>query len=393
LFDELAKKTDDRQGKGLMKMNNRSVQESTALPKITLGQTGIELTRYGLGGFHQLEISSEIVERVVGAYLANGGNYIETARSYGRGASESKIGRALQGRRDQVVLCTKTGARTADKARRELEQSLQELGTDHVEFCLFHGVGEGELDQITAKGGAFEGLQKAVDEGLVGALGLSSHHPPVYLEAFDRLPLALILIWCNFLDNLNYPIIPNVILLEAHKRGIGVTAMKPLADGYLYRSVEDAIRYSLGAGAELVVCGTNSVEHVQQVAAAVRKGPADVVMREAILRDAVDLAQYVCRQCGQCPEALMDLFRLEGVYDRQMIDYLPHDPADYALRVRLAHWFAGRERATEGYGAAGYDADALIASAQGITCPYGIDIGRKARIATAKLTGQPVNRV
>jgi len=366
---------------------------SKTVPTVSLGKTGKQLAQYGLGGFHQLEISAEIVEQVIDAYLAEGGNYIETARSYGRGASEDKIGRALQGRRDQVTLCTKTGARTADEARRELEQSLTELRTDHVDFCLFHGIGDGELDQITAKGGALEGLQKAVDEGLVGALGMSSHWPPVYLEAFDRLPLALILIWCNYLDNLNFPIIPQTIIPEARKRGIGVTAMKPLADGYLYRSVESAVRYSLGAGAELVVCGTNAVEHVQQVAAAVRKGPADESEQAAILRDAVDLGQYVCRQCGVCSQTLMKVFELEGLYDRQMIDQMEHDPANYALRVRLAHWFNGRERATETFAAAGYDPAALLAEAQGVACPYQIDVPRKVRLAAAKLTGEAVNRV
>jgi predicted aldo/keto reductase-like oxidoreductase len=370
-----------------------SHRDSSTLPKVLLGRTGKQLARYGLGGFHQLEISSEIVEKVIDAYLASGGNYIETARSYGRGASEDKIGRALEGRREQVTLCTKTGAKTADEARRELEQSLEALRTDHVEFCLFHGIGEGELDAITTKGGAFEGLQRAMDEGLVEHLGMSSHWPPVYLEAFERLPLSLILIWCNYLDNLNFPIIPNTIIPKAREMGIGVTAMKPLADGYLYRSVENAVRYSLGAGADVVVCGTNAVDHVRQVAAAVCEGPVDEAQQEAILRDAVDLGQYVCRQCGGCPETLMDIFRLEGVYDRQMIDYLPHDPANYALRVRLAHWFAGRERASDAFGAAGYDVTELIADAGKVNCPYGIDAARKVRIATAKLTGQPVNRL
>jgi len=375
-------------------MSSKSFPQQTAkLPTVSLGETGKTLSQYGLGGFHQLEISAEIVEQVIDCYLAEGGNYIETARSYGQGASEDKIGRALQGRRDRVTLCTKTGAKTADEARRELEQSLEELRTDHVDFCLFHGIGDGEMDPITAKGGALEGLQKAVDEGLVGALGMSSHWPPVYLEAFERLPIKMILIWCNYLDNLNFPIIPNVIIPEAHRRGIGVTAMKPLADGYLYRSVERAVRYSLGAGADLVVCGTNAVEHVQQVAAAVRKGPASPDEQAATLRDAVDLGQYVCRQCGVCSQTLMDVFQLEGLYDRQMIDQMQHDPANYALRVRLAHWFAGRERAAEAFAAEGYDPAALLAEAKGVACPYGIDVPRKVRIATAKLTGQPVNRV
>ncbi len=364
-----------------------------SLPMVALGKTGKQVSRFCLGGFHQVEISSEVVERVVDAFLANGGNYIETARSYGGGASEEKLGRALKGRRDQVVLCTKTGQRTADDARREFEQSLKALQTDYVDFCLFHGVGEGELDAVTAKGGALEGLQKEIDGGTLGALGLSSHWPPVYLEAFDRLPLSLILIWCNYLDNLNYPIIPDEIIPEARRRGIGVTAMKPLADGYLYRSVERAVRFTLGSGADVAVCGANCVEHVEQVATAVRQGPADEALKEQILRDAVDLGQYVCRQCGECPAGLMDTFRLEGVYDRQMIDYLPHDPADYALRVRLAHWFAGRERAAELFASAGYKPDALVAEAKGVTCPYGIDVARKARITTAKLTGGDVRLV
>lgn len=365
----------------------------SSLPMIELGKIGKKLSRFGLGGFHQLEISSEIVVQVVDTFLANGGNYIETARGYGQGASESKLGRALKGRRDQVILCTKTGARTADEARRGLEQSLEDLGTDHVEFCLFHGIEDGEMDQITAKGGALEGLQRAMDEDLIEMLGMSSHWPPVYLEAFERLPISMILIWCNYLDNLNFPIIPEKIIPEAHKRGIGVTAMKPLADGYLYRSVEHAVRYTLGAGAEIAICGTNTVEHVEQVAAAVRKGPADEALQETILRDAVDLGQYVCRQCGGCPAVLMDTFRLEGLFDRQMMDYLPHDPADYALRARLAHWFGGRERAAEMFKAAGYGLEALIADAADVECPYGIDVTRKVRLATAKLTDQSAHWV
>ena len=102
------------------------------LPKVELGQTGRELTQFGLGGFHQVEISSEIVTQVVDTFLAEGGNYIETARGYGNGASEDKLGRALEGRRDQVTLCSKTGAITADDALRDVEQSLRLLRTDHI---------------------------------------------------------------------------------------------------------------------------------------------------------------------------------------------------------------------------------------------------------------------
>ena len=368
---------------------NVSQQGRGELPKVELGRTGKSLTRYALGGFHQVEISSEIVEQVVDAYLSSGGNYIETARSYGNGSSEEKIGRALQGRRDQVMLCSKTTAETADDARRELEQSLDLLKTDHIEFYLLHCVKPEKLDRIAGKGGAAEGLAKAVDEGILDGVGLSSHWVQVYLDAMERLDLSLILVWFSYLENLNYPIIPERIVPEARGRGIGVAGMKPLSDGFLYRTVENAIRYAL-AGTDVVVCGTNTVEHVEQVAAAVRKGPADQALQQETLREAVDLGKYVCRRCARCPVPLMETFRLEGVFDRQMIDLLPHDPADLALRKVLSKWFAGSQQACEEFAASGWDVDALLASAAEVRCPYRIDVPRKARIATTKLTGQPV---
>ena len=87
----------------------------------------------------------------------------------------------------------------------------------------------------------------------------------------------------------------------------------------------------------------------------------------------------------------MALFRLEGYVDRQMIDYLPHDPANYALRLRLAHWFDFKAEAQKRYAAAGWDDEALLATAGAVDCPYGIDVGRKARLALAKLKDEPLN--
>ncbi len=363
------------------------------LPQIALGATGLTVSRLGLGGFHQLEISSEIVAQVVDAFLEVGGTYIETARGYGDGASERKLGRALAGRRDRVVLASKSGARDAAGIRRDLEISLELLQTDHIEFYFFHGVNTlEELDTIAGKGGALEALLRAKEEGLIRGLGFSSHRPPqLYLEAIRRLPLSVILIWDNYLEEQFVPEIQQQVYPLARERGVGITAMKPLADGFLYRSPEPALRYALGSGSEVLVCGMNTVDHVYEAAAAIAKGPADAEERKAILRDAPELGAYVCRQCGGCSEALMALFRLEGYVDRQMIDYLPHDPADYALRLRLAHWFDLTTIAQQRFVDAGWDAGDLVAEARGVACPYGIDVARKTRFALAKLQGERLN--
>jgi hypothetical protein len=369
------------------------MKETMKLPQIELGATGYRVSRLGLGGFHQLEISSEIVEEVVSAFLEVGGNYIETARGYGRGASESKLGRALEGRRDQVVLASKSGARDGDGIRRDLECTLEELRTDHVEFYFFHGVNTlDDLDTITSRGGALEALLKAKDEGLISGMGFSSHRPPkLYLEAIRRLPLSVILIWDNYLEEQYVPEIQNEVYPLAREKGVGITAMKPLADGFLYQSPEAALRYALGSGSEVLICGMNSVTHVYEAAAALAKGPADEEERAAILKNAPELGDYVCRQCGVCSEDLMALFRLEGYVDRQMIDYLPHDPANYALRRRLSGWFDLAGIARERFLEAGWDQDALMDEAAGIACPYGIDVERKAKFALAKLREEKLN--
>ncbi len=363
------------------------------MPTIELGATGLTVSRLGLGGFHQLEISSEIVEEVVDTFLEVGGTYIETARGYGRGASEVKLGRALKGRRDKVVLASKSGRRDGEGIRRELEASLEALQTDHIDFYFFHGVNTIEdLDTITGPGGALPALLDARDEGLIEGMGFSSHRPPkMYLEAIKRIPLSVILIWDNYLEELYVPEIQQKVYPLAREHGVGITAMKPLADGFLYRSPISALRYALGSGAEVLICGMNRPEHVYKAAKALSLGAYDDEERAEVLRDAPELGDYVCRQCGVCSDDLMAMFRLEGYVDRQMIDYLPHDPADYALRRRLAHWFDLTDIARERFAASGWDVEALRQEATERTCPYGIDVERKFDLTLAKLRDEPTH--
>ncbi|HNS66461.1 MAG TPA: aldo/keto reductase, partial [Mesotoga infera] len=84
----------------------------------SLGKTGLKLSLLGLGGFHLLEVGVETVGKMVKKYIDAGGNYFETARSYGDGDSERKLSNFLP--EEGVIVATKTGERTFEGSRRQL---------------------------------------------------------------------------------------------------------------------------------------------------------------------------------------------------------------------------------------------------------------------------------
>ena len=361
----------------------------TSLSRKPLGSTGLELSILGMGGFHQCEVDSEIVSKVAEKFISLGGNYIETARSYGSGGSESKIGRAIAGQRKKLVLGSKTVQRTSEGVWRELNESLEELRTDYLDLYFMHNVFTHEdITAITAPGGALEAFLRAKDEGLIKHIAISTHWPLRLLEAIKFIPFEAVLIWINYLDFCNYPEIPDIILPALKERGTGILGMKPLADGYLHNSVDNAFRCALRYDPACLVSGFNSVEMLLADTNAVCRGALDDAENNALLKNAPELGNYVCRQCKECSvtesHLLKNLFELEGKFDRQMDDLNPVDAGTYALRQRLGKWFGNGERAREMFA---QNPDLLNIDIESLSpCRYGIDIPRKIKIAHAKLS-------
>jgi aryl-alcohol dehydrogenase-like predicted oxidoreductase len=94
-------------------------------------------------------------------------------------------------------LATKTGRRDGESAWEEINGSLQRLQTDRVDLLQLHGIGDlGELDLATGSAGALKAAVRALDEGLVGAVGVTGHGPEAaqtHLEALRRYPFATVL--------------------------------------------------------------------------------------------------------------------------------------------------------------------------------------------------------
>ena len=157
-----------------------------------LGRTGFKVSRLGLGGApiggDFGDITDEQVTDVVHTALDLGVNFFDTAPLYGRGESERRLGGALKGKRNQVILATKLATEiTSDEEThsyegtiRSVERSLSRLQTDWVDLIQIHGPKESTYEQIMNE--TVPALLKLKEEGKVRALGMNERDLPFLIK-------------------------------------------------------------------------------------------------------------------------------------------------------------------------------------------------------------------
>lgn len=149
----------------------------------TLGSSDITVSTVGVGcNAFGPRIDADQTRAVVDAAFEHGVTFFDTADSYGIGSSEELLGRALQGRRDEVVIATKFGMDmqgtngddggrrgTASYVRTAVEASLKRLGTDHIDLYQLH-----TPDPSTPIEETLGAMTELVREGKVRAIGSSN---------------------------------------------------------------------------------------------------------------------------------------------------------------------------------------------------------------------------
>src|SRR4051812_29898492 len=133
----------------------------------TLGRTGLKVSEIGFGGApagitgyieawdSAAAAARASVVQAIRRGLDLGLNYLDSAPGYGAGLGEEIFGEAIAGRRDEVVLATKTGARDPAGIVESVEQSLKRLGTDRIDLLQFHGgwYDAEDVEKILRRGG------------------------------------------------------------------------------------------------------------------------------------------------------------------------------------------------------------------------------------------------
>ena len=249
------------------------------LPRTTLGRTGLEVTRLGVGGAY-----CETVDGYRQA-LDTGINYVDTARSYLNGEDERTIGEAIQGRRQDLILASKSSARDAVGLRRDLETSLSLLRTDYLDIYQLHHLNTQEhREQALAPGGALEAAQQAREQGLVRFIGVTGHDWTQVQHAVATGQFDTVLCWYNCA--MKEP--EDTVFPAAHAHGIGVVIMNAGRNDKLFLepgapALEKFYRYVLNnPSVHLTIMGLRDVPRFVSVARAVseRDSATDEECRE-----------------------------------------------------------------------------------------------------------------
>ncbi|ADB29899.1 aldo/keto reductase [Kribbella flavida DSM 17836] len=209
----------------------------------TLGRTGVQVSTLALGAMNFGSIgrtTPDEVTAIVDAALASGINLIDTADMYGRGESEELLGKAIAGRRDDLVLATKAGMPMSDQRDHQgssrrwlvtaLENSLRRLGVDHVDLYQIHRWDPATSDEETLS--ALTDLQRA---GKIRYFGSSTF--PAYRIVQAEWAARENRLGRYVTEQPSYSILQRGI--EAHvlpvteQYGLGVLAWSPLASGWL----------------------------------------------------------------------------------------------------------------------------------------------------------------
>ncbi len=195
-----------------------SSTQAPVIRKRKLGKTGLEVSEVGFGCM--ITSDQSVIERAADL----GVNHFDTARGYQHGNNERLLGAALKGRRDKVILSTKARAATRAEILAELEESLKQLGTDHVDIWYLHG--KGAAAELTDE--LLDGLALAKQQGKARFSGVSLHsgHAEVIPAAIQK-KLDVVLLTQNYtMGDRN-----DALLRSLDEAGVGVVAMKVMAGG------------------------------------------------------------------------------------------------------------------------------------------------------------------
>lgn len=297
--------------------------------------------------------------RMIRHAIDRGVNYVDTAYPYHRGNSEKFLGRALaDGYRERVKLATKLPCwlvETADDFDRLLNEQLERLQTDHIDFYLLHALNAASWPKMRALG-VLQWAEGAIADGRIRHLGFSFHDSVELFEeiidAYDQWTFCQI--QYNYMDE-SFQAGTRGLEYAAAK-GLAVIAMEPVRGGRLAGTPHPVIRklwdrtpvqrtpadWALQwvwnrPEVSLLLSGMSTMEQVQQNLASAEQSEAGHLTPEELALVAQVKEAYArlspvgctdCKYCMPCPREV-DIPRCFNVYNEAFMYGIEHGKNDF----------------------------------------------------------------
>lgn len=266
---------------------------ATEIPKRPLGKTGLSVSILGLGGARigMLDDGKQARDVVKRCYDM-GITYFDAASAGAYGLSQMRYGIALKGLRDKVVYGTKTRHRSATQAQLDLDQSLANLGTDYLDLYQVHNViNDEDVEFIFGPKGVMEMIEKAKKAGKIRFVGFTGHTVPSVLnKMIAQYNFSTVLMPLSAVDGSNaQKSFERETLPLAHKKGMGIIAMKALSAGQVLQkkaaTVDECLRYVWSLPVSTAILGMDQLPFVDtNVALARNAKPMTAVEMDSLRR-------------------------------------------------------------------------------------------------------------
>lgn len=260
--------------------------------QITLGSTGITVPQNAFGALPIQRVSTEMAVKLLRRAYEGGMRFFDTARAYSD--SEVKVGEAFDGMRKKVFIATKTGAKTPEEVRAQVETSLKNLRTDYIDIYQFHCA-----DQCYRPGdstGMYECMEELKKEGKIRHIGITAHKLYIAEEAVES----------GLYETLQYPFSylsseKEIALVKKCKEAnMGFIAMKGLAGGLINRS-EAAMAFMSQFDNALPIWGIQKEKELEEWLSYMAETPTmNEELTAYIEKEQKELTGEFCRGCGYC---------------------------------------------------------------------------------------------
>ena len=259
---------------------------------VTLGKTGIEVSKNGFGALPIQRIEKKDAVYLLQKAFYHGINYFDTARGYTD--SEEKVGAAFSYIRDKIIISTKTTAQNADDFWKDLETSLSLLQTDYIDIYQFHNPSFCPKPEDGT--GLYEAALKAKEQGKIRHIGITNHRLAVAKEAIaSGLYETMQFPFCYLATEQDLEIVD-----LCKKENMGFIAMKALSGGLI---TDSALAYAYLSQFDHVVpiWGVQRERELDEFLSYQEQPPVlTEEMKARIEADKIELAGEFCRGCGYC---------------------------------------------------------------------------------------------